>query len=164
MPSEIAYTPSGVKWGFGIPQREPRLAWFKLLLDPTKYSLATINNSPLSKTKQLIPRGKKPVDVVADYLFELYKQTIDHLEKTLGKEVVEVSPLDFILTVPAVTYLLLFITCFHQAYYPIGVERRSEEPNHSSGGKGKVWKDEIHSPNFRAGSGCRQLLERNRAE
>ena len=104
MPSEIAYTASGVKWGFGIPHREPRLAWFKLLLDPAKYSLAALNNSPLSKTTKLIPRGKKPVDVVADYLFELYKQTIDHLEKTLGKDVVEVSPLDFILTVPAVSY------------------------------------------------------------
>ncbi|PWW76339.1 actin-like ATPase domain-containing protein [Tuber magnatum] len=101
-PSEIAYTSSGVKWGFGIPSKEPRLAWFKLLLDPTKYSHASTANSPLARTQLLIPRGKKPVDVVADYLSELYKHTIDHLEKSLGKEVVEVSPLDFILTVPAV--------------------------------------------------------------
>lgn len=93
-----------MKWGFGIPDREPRLAWFKLLLDPTKYSLTNVTNSPLAKTKQLIPRGKKPVDVVADYLTELYKHTIAHLEKTLGKELVEVSPLEFILTVPAVIY------------------------------------------------------------
>ncbi|PWW76349.1 actin-like ATPase domain-containing protein [Tuber magnatum] len=102
VPSEIAYTSSGVKWGFGIPSREPRLAWFKLLLDPTKYSHASTANSPLARTQLLIPPGKKPVDVVADYLSELYKQTIDHLEKSLGKDVVEVSPLDFILTVPAV--------------------------------------------------------------
>ena len=122
MPSEIAYTLSGVKWGFGIPHKEPRLAWFKLLLDPTKYSLATVTNSPLSKTKQLIPRGRQPVDVVADYLSELYKHTIDHLEKTLGKEVVEVSPLDIILTVPAVTYPMSFTTHIHLAYYLIGVE------------------------------------------
>ncbi|KAG0126370.1 hypothetical protein HOY82DRAFT_570205 [Tuber indicum] len=101
-PSEIAYTSSGVKWGFGIPIKEPALAWFKLLLDPTKYPLANSTNSPLARTKQLIPQGKKPVDVVADYLSELYKHTIDHLEKTLGKSTVEVSPLDFILTVPAV--------------------------------------------------------------
>ncbi|PWW76350.1 actin-like ATPase domain-containing protein [Tuber magnatum] len=102
VPSEIAYTSSGVKWGFGIPSRGSRLAWFKLLLDPTKYSHASTANSPLARTQMLIPCGKKPVDVVADYLSELYKHTIDHLEKSLGKDVVEVSPLDFILTVPAV--------------------------------------------------------------
>ncbi|RPA91803.1 actin-like ATPase domain-containing protein [Choiromyces venosus 120613-1] len=101
-PSEISYGPSGVKWGFGIPSREPRLAWFKLLLDPSKYSLDNATNSPLTKTKQMIPIGKRPVNVVADYLSELHKHTIDHLVKALGKEVVEVSPLDFILTVPAV--------------------------------------------------------------
>ena len=148
MPSEIAYTQSGVKWGFGIPHREQRLAWFKLLLDPTKYSLATVTNSPLSKTKQLIPRGREPVDVVADYLFELYKHTITHLEKTLGKAVVEVSPLDFILTVPAVIYSPSFIIYFPPAHYPAGVERCSKEPNPPSGGAGKVWKNEIHSFNF----------------
>ncbi|PWW76338.1 actin-like ATPase domain-containing protein [Tuber magnatum] len=102
VPSEIAYMPSGAKWGFGIPDKEPRLAWFKLLLDPTKYSLANARNSPLTRTKGLMPAGKKPVDVVADYLSELYKCTIEHLEKSLGKDVVEVSPLDFVLTVPAV--------------------------------------------------------------
>ncbi|RPA91804.1 actin-like ATPase domain-containing protein [Choiromyces venosus 120613-1] len=102
VPSEISYGPSGVKWGFGIPYKEPRLAWFKLLLDPSKYSLANATNSPLTKTKQMIPVGKRPVNVVADYLSELHKHTIDHLEKTLGKEVVKVSPLDFTLTVPAV--------------------------------------------------------------
>ncbi|PWW76345.1 actin-like ATPase domain-containing protein [Tuber magnatum] len=102
VPSEIAYTSSGVKWGFGIPRKEPRLAWFKLLLDPTKYSHASTANSPLARTQLLIPPGKKPVDVVADYLSELYKHTIDHLEKSLGKDVVEVSSLEFILTVPAV--------------------------------------------------------------
>ncbi|CAZ85793.1 unnamed protein product [Tuber melanosporum] len=101
-PSEIAYTSSGVKWGFGIPIKEPTLTWFKLLLDPTKYPLANSTNSPLARTKQLIPHGKNPVDVVADYLSELYKHTINHLEKTLGKSTVEVSPLDFVLTVPAV--------------------------------------------------------------
>ncbi|RPA90385.1 hypothetical protein L873DRAFT_1718078, partial [Choiromyces venosus 120613-1] len=91
-----------VKWGFGIPSKEPKLAWFKLLLDPSKYSLDNATNSPLTMTKQMIPIGKRPVNVVADYLSELHKHTIDHLVKTLGKEVVEVSPLDFILTVPAV--------------------------------------------------------------
>ena len=104
-----------MKWGFGIPNKEPRLAWFKLLLDPTKYSLANVTNSPLAKTTQLIPHGKKPVDIVADYLTELHKHTIAHLEKTLGKDLVEVSPLDFILTVPAVSYFpviynLLFLS------------------------------------------------------
>ncbi|RPA90381.1 actin-like ATPase domain-containing protein [Choiromyces venosus 120613-1] len=102
VPSEISYGPSGVKWGFGIPSKEPKLAWFKLLLDPSKYSLANATNSPLTKTRQMIPTGKRPVNVVADYLSELHKHTIEHLVKTLGKEVVEVSPLDFILTVPAV--------------------------------------------------------------
>ena len=134
----MAYTQSGVKWGFGIPHKEPRLTWFKLLLDPTKYSLATVTNSPLAKTKRLIPRGRQPVDVVADYLSELYKHTIDHLEKTLGKDVVEISPLDFILTVPAVSYPLSFITYFCEAYYLTGLERFGEKPHYPSGGKGKI--------------------------
>ncbi|CUS12129.1 unnamed protein product, partial [Tuber aestivum] len=101
-PSEIAYTPSGVKWGFGIPNEVPRLALFELLLDPTKYSLATSTNTPLAGTNHLIPPGKKLVDVVTDYLSELYKHTIKHLKGALGEDLVEFSPLDFTFIVPAV--------------------------------------------------------------
>lgn len=94
------------KWGFEIKPSVARLKWFKLLLDPTKYAS---NTSPtIVRTKALIPSSKRPVNVVADYLSCLKKHTTKALERAYGKAFVEVTPVDYCLTVPAVSNSLLF--------------------------------------------------------
>lgn len=56
----------------------------------------------VTKTKKLMPRSKTTVDVIADYLRSLKEHTLETLERNFGKEFLEVTPVDWILTVPAV--------------------------------------------------------------
>lgn len=102
VPTEISYTSAGEihKWGFEIKPSVARLKWFKLLLDPTKY--ASNSSSTIARTKALIPRSKRPVNVVADYLSCLRKHTLKTLERSYSKAFVDVTPIDYCLTVPAV--------------------------------------------------------------
>lgn len=110
------------KWGFGIKPGEERLAWVKLLLDSTRYGTngAESTSSMLSRTLNLMPgqsgpTEKQPVDVVADYLRCLRMHTIKTLNRSYGKAFVDATPIDYTLTVPAVSvfYSLdkLKITC-----------------------------------------------------
>lgn len=89
------------KWGFQIKTGEERLAWFKLLLEPTKY---ISNNRTINSTRSLISNRntKEPVDVVADYLTCLRRYAIQVIQKTYGEAFVNATPIDYILTVPAV--------------------------------------------------------------
>lgn len=106
VPSEICYTANGEvqKWGYEIRDGDEKLAWFKLLLDPDRYS--TIQSS-LLRTMDLIQgsRTKKPVDVVADYLSCLRRHTIHTLQDTYSKAFVDATPIDYTLAVPVVRTL-----------------------------------------------------------
>ncbi|KAH0606557.1 uncharacterized protein H6S33_003391 [Morchella sextelata] len=103
VPSEISYDSSGEisKWGFQIKTGEERLAWIKLLLEPTKY---ISNNGTINSTRSLIldRNTKEPVDVVADYLTCLRKHAIHCIQTTYGKAFLDATPIDYILTVPAI--------------------------------------------------------------
>ncbi|RPB14079.1 actin-like ATPase domain-containing protein [Morchella conica CCBAS932] len=103
VPSEIVYDSLGEvsKWGFQIKTGEERLAWIKLLLEPTKY---ISNNRTINSTRSLIfdQNTKEPVDVVADYLTCLRKHAIHCIQNTYGKAFVDATPIDYILTVPAI--------------------------------------------------------------
>lgn len=97
------------KWGYEIRDGDEKLAWFKLLLDPTQYS--TKKSSMLSRTVNLIPKGpkaKNPVDVVADYLTCLRKHTIHTLQKAYGEAFMKATPIEYTLTVPAVRTSTLY--------------------------------------------------------
>ncbi|KFY86902.1 hypothetical protein V500_07322 [Pseudogymnoascus sp. VKM F-4518 (FW-2643)] len=104
-PTEILYDedePGGFKWGFQIPGDVDRHQWFKLNLD-SKYNLAT----ELSKRYPLpssLPLGDQHMaqKLTADYLGALKKHLIDILQIQLGEHHAKETPLQFILTVPAV--------------------------------------------------------------
>ncbi|RPB17468.1 actin-like ATPase domain-containing protein [Morchella conica CCBAS932] len=104
VPSEISYNAAGEvhKWGYEINEKDEKLAWFKLLLDPTQY--ASKNSSTLSRTLGLFPEGpqsKEPVHVVSDYLSCLRKHTLATLERSYGKVFMNAIPIKYTLTVPA---------------------------------------------------------------
>jgi hypothetical protein len=83
------------------------LSWIKLLLDPSKYRDSTgnkQNTSTVERTKNLIPTGKTVVDMVADYLRCLRKYTLDVIEQAHSKGFIAAHPIEYILTVPAVSY------------------------------------------------------------
>lgn len=113
MPTEIAYTPDGKvdKWGFEIKPNQKRLSWFKLLLEPPRY--ATIHTPALIQTKNQTPilDTKRPVDVVADYLSCLRNHTLERLKRTYSRAFLAETPIDYIMTVPAVRVLLPRFGC-----------------------------------------------------
>ena len=49
-----------------------------------------------------LPRGKSARDVCADYLCEIYRDILAHLNKKLGEHVVSASRKEFWFTVPAI--------------------------------------------------------------
>ncbi|KAG0136910.1 hypothetical protein HOY82DRAFT_549029 [Tuber indicum] len=88
----------GFKWGFEVPPTDPqKLSWIKILLDPSQPRPNFVNPK-----KTTLPRGKKIVDIVTDYLGALKSYTVQTLERRLGKEIVQRSKVEYVLTVPAV--------------------------------------------------------------
>lgn len=49
-----------------------------------------------------LPRGKSARDVCADYLREIYRDILAHLNKKLGENVVDMLQMEFWFTVPAI--------------------------------------------------------------
>lgn len=76
-----------------------KLIWIKLLLDPSQDSFS---DDLLATTRALLPKDKKPVDVVTDYLTALKKHTVEVLEGHFGKVFMGITPVEYFLTVPAV--------------------------------------------------------------
>ncbi|OBT44564.1 hypothetical protein VE00_05799 [Pseudogymnoascus sp. WSF 3629] len=104
-PTEILYDedePAGFKWGFQIPRDVDRHQWFKLNLD-SKYN-PTTELSKRYPSPNSLPSGNQHMaqQLTADYLGALKKHLLDILQIQLGKHHAEETPLQFILTVPAV--------------------------------------------------------------
>lgn len=56
----------------------------------------------MSQTKKLIPLFKSVVDVISDFLESLKQHTMETLTRKFGKEFLDLTPIDWILAVPAV--------------------------------------------------------------
>jgi len=112
VPTTLRYSEKkGIQWGHVRPSPE-RLEWFKLLLNEPNYRTpdellqrlktkglhgypesASTHLAALETTIKTIPPGKKPVDLAADYLRELYKwaklkleESYPSLQEDLGRE------------------------------------------------------------------------------
>lgn len=98
--SSLAHDPDALafRWGFEVPATDPqKLSWVKILLDPSQPRPTFVQPK-----KSTLPRGKTPVSIVTDYLRALRAYTLLTLERRLGAEVVERTPVEYVLTVPAV--------------------------------------------------------------
>ena len=110
MPSQIAYSAENSAlesdtWGYEVQPGARAYCWTKLLLD--KGTLATEYDDPSLQEASggaalKVPAGKKPVDVVADFLGHLYKHCISRIEKTVPPDVLRLTPIDFWFTMPAI--------------------------------------------------------------
>lgn len=49
-----------------------------------------------------LPPGKDAVEVISDYLKGLYNHVLARLTQSYGKEFVDLTPIEFVLTVPAI--------------------------------------------------------------
>lgn len=93
-------------WGYEVQPGMVSCSWTKLLLD--KNALRTRDDDPdladaIKSGIFRLPRGKKPIDVVTDYLRAVYNMFWGVLiEKLGGSDILDVTPIEYWLTVPAI--------------------------------------------------------------
>jgi molecular chaperone DnaK (HSP70) len=99
VPTKLRYNGSDVQWGFSIPITAPQdevIEWFKLDLDPTLQQMGAAVSSAAT-------RGGRSVDtLVTDYISALGNHLTYTLREKLGDQVVKSTPLEFVVTVPAI--------------------------------------------------------------
>ncbi|GFG22579.1 heat shock 70 kDa protein 12A [Aspergillus udagawae] len=109
-PSRIAYTADNPsvqtrRWGYQVQPGMTAYSWTKLLLDQdiplTKYDDSTLEDASSSGILKL-PEGKTAVEVVADYLSEVYQHILRTIAKQITEETLSITPLEFWFTVPAI--------------------------------------------------------------
>ncbi|KAI9821960.1 MAG: hypothetical protein M1827_002542 [Pycnora praestabilis] len=91
-PSEIAYPDgdtSNYSWGYDISPRARKVKWFKLGLESENDIMQ-------------LPSGLTAADVVRDYLTALYQHTMTTLYRRFDRGVMQLTKVDFVLTVPAI--------------------------------------------------------------
>ncbi|KAI9842642.1 MAG: hypothetical protein M1837_007009 [Sclerophora amabilis] len=90
-PSELAYRDGDTtnpSWGYDIGPRARKVKWFKLGLESENEILQ-------------LPDGLSSTDVVSDYLSALYLHVLQTLYRRFDKNVMQMTKVDFVLTVPA---------------------------------------------------------------
>jgi molecular chaperone DnaK (HSP70) len=90
--------------GYQVTAKMKSYTWFKLKLDRTQ---ATKFDDPgLSSSEGVgvlkIPTDKTAKEVVADYLREIYQHSMMHLESRISAEILQLTPIEFWFTVPAI--------------------------------------------------------------
>ncbi|KAF6835704.1 Hsp70 family chaperone [Colletotrichum plurivorum] len=93
-------------WGYGIPAsngHEP-LKWFKLLLIDANDLPRELRASPQIATarKILSDNNKNAIEVVSDYLKNLWDHSIESIKLTAGKKLVELCKFHVVITLPAI--------------------------------------------------------------
>ena len=104
VPSEMRYTPTGLKWGFQADEvlaKGTKIQYMKLLLEPSQKKIGQ-GRDQLAQVRLELPPGKLPVDVVSDYLKCLKDHALDVLSNTYGPNVWESTPIEYYLVIPAV--------------------------------------------------------------
>ena len=89
-----------MKWGFQFKPEETRLRCVKLFLDRNQKLPHFV--SPLETAAQLRKCNRTVMDAVSDYLTKIYEHTIETLTRRYGESFMSTTPVDFVLTVPAV--------------------------------------------------------------
>lgn len=106
-PSKIAYASEtnpvpGVQWGYAVPPGAECYTWTKLLLDKEALPMDDPNLGAVFGSGMLVlPPGKEAEVVCEDYLRGMYKHLVDVLVKRYGSGLVQVTPIECWITVPA---------------------------------------------------------------
>ncbi|KAG8669583.1 hypothetical protein FPOAC2_08917 [Fusarium poae] len=99
VPSKLRYNGDKIEWGFSIPITAPQdevIEWFKLDLDPDLQAMSQSLSSDGA-------RGGRNVDkLVTDFISQLGDHLLYTLREKLGDSIVNSTPLEFVVTVPAI--------------------------------------------------------------
>lgn len=105
-PTAISYssTKQVTSWGYNILTFDESVRWFKLLLLDDADLQEHLKDAPqlISARQRLLEMGKKPIDVIADYLRNLWSHVMADVEKAMTPSFVKSTPFRIIITVPAI--------------------------------------------------------------
>ncbi|KAK3939287.1 chaperone protein DnaK [Diplogelasinospora grovesii] len=99
VPTKLRYNNNNIEWGFSIPMSAPTseiIDWFKLDLEPTLTSPAGVMRNSAAR------EGRNVDKLVTDYISALGDHLMYTLKEKLGEGVVKSTPLEFVVTVPAI--------------------------------------------------------------
>ncbi|KAJ4323450.1 hypothetical protein N0V84_004322 [Fusarium piperis] len=107
VPSAVFYnenTEGDFSWGYAVPIEEDVLRWFKLLLVDEDDLPFKIRTSPHVVTARALVKqlSKTPVEVIGDYLGELWKHARENIMRAVGQRVFKIARLHFVVTLPAI--------------------------------------------------------------
>lgn len=107
VPSVIHYDDKGeISWGYSVPEKASSLKfeWFKLcLLREGDIPKDIRNAAQIQAARKLLRESnKRVVDVISDYLRELWKHTITNIRRAVGGQLVDISKFKVVVTIPAI--------------------------------------------------------------
>lgn len=91
-------------WGYGVPSEADPVSWFKLLLlkDEDLNSAVRDYEFVMRARKMMRESEKTAVDLIADYLRELWKHILATIAKARGQSVLDALSFHVVITVPAI--------------------------------------------------------------
>jgi len=106
VPSILTYNSKGevTSWGYTIDSNRYQISWFKLGISENGSQKLEDEQPERSKMLKALAKayGKKPVDVVGDYLRCLWTHASESIQTSIGKHLWENLRLKIVLTVPAI--------------------------------------------------------------
>lgn len=102
VPTEIVYDDRSKvkKWGYQVASNDRRIRCVKLLLEHGQELPSWVDKEDLEE--QLARHHKTAIQVVSDYLSEMREFVIKALTKRYGPVMLSMTPIEYVLTVPAV--------------------------------------------------------------
>ncbi|KAK5990390.1 Heat shock 70 kDa 12B-like protein [Cladobotryum mycophilum] len=105
-PTAISYedgneTPT---WGYNVPSHVIAARWFKLcLLDDEDIPANIRESNQLKEARALLTRlNKHAIEVISNYLRELWDHSIENIERSVGRGLVQLSRFKIVVTLPAI--------------------------------------------------------------
>lgn len=103
-PTELLYEHEESWWGYDLPDVGDPIRWFKLLLLNNEDLQEGVKSSAfyLAAKEKVRREGRKPVDLVADYLRFQWKHALEVIEKSRGDQFLPSLRFHIVITVPAI--------------------------------------------------------------
>lgn len=103
VPTELSFDEGGVKWGFQIPENQSRYQCFKLELEPKIAKDSSHLGMAYPDPKALSTNDRNNGESLCSaYLTCMRKHILEMLKRGLSAAVINTTPIEFILTVPAI--------------------------------------------------------------
>jgi hypothetical protein len=102
VPNKLAYTSTGIIWGFQVSEDEDHYAEFKLGLNSVKATTSSVAKQFKSTNSLKIDDRHNARKLTTDYLCALRKHIVHVLNNKVGTTVLETTPIEWVITVPAI--------------------------------------------------------------